>query len=481
MPAALCKKKFVIFALFLLWAIMPTAQTHADSGSIYSVHPVSRLIRRSDLSAPSAQTLIGPSTTGLFSTARGFAIDAFNAKIYWTQADMGFIGRANLSNGQNFELLSGVASTPGAIAIDVQHNRLFYALPTQGGIVRANLNGSNQVGIISGQAAPDHLALDIPAQHIYWTDPALHKIRRANFDGSNIVDVVNIGLNEQPMGLALDLVNRRIFWTDFALGTIKVASLSSIPANGLPIVSGLSSPTDVALDLGASIPKLYFVSKVNAVNQFFAFVTNLAKPDKGQEIGDAEQRSLLALDLPCSSFSLDSDGDAIPDCQDLCPSDGNKSTPLICGCGASEADRDQDSLPDCIDACPNTPSVLLPDTTPFCPQGPVLNPSTIISEPPLVIVRNRNATVLLQNFAAVTDNVSVNEAARRLAIKYDVRLQSKNTLSAELRAKTIKRNKIVYRNLAPATYSVKYRALINRNKRTVARTKFSPKAKFVIR
>ncbi len=52
---------------------------------------------------------------------------------------------------------------------------------------------------------------------------------------------------------------------------------------------------------------------------------------------------------------LDPDGDGVTGCEDLCPLDGAKSDPGICGCGVSDADSDSDGLVDCVDRCPNSP------------------------------------------------------------------------------------------------------------------------------
>ena len=49
----------------------------------------------------------------------------------------------------------------------------------------------------------------------------------------------------------------------------------------------------------------------------------------------------------------DSDGDGTPDSYDHCPIDPNKIEPGICGCGTPDTDTDGDTTPDCIDACPN--------------------------------------------------------------------------------------------------------------------------------
>ncbi|GJM24560.1 MAG: hypothetical protein DHS20C16_09750 [Phycisphaerae bacterium] len=52
---------------------------------------------------------------------------------------------------------------------------------------------------------------------------------------------------------------------------------------------------------------------------------------------------------------LDPDGDGVTGCDDLCPLDGEKSDPGVCGCGISDTDSDLDGFADCIDQCPASP------------------------------------------------------------------------------------------------------------------------------
>jgi MYXO-CTERM domain-containing protein len=48
-----------------------------------------------------------------------------------------------------------------------------------------------------------------------------------------------------------------------------------------------------------------------------------------------------------------SDSDDTPDCEDMCPMDGEKIEPGACGCNMPETDTDSDNTPDCDDLCPN--------------------------------------------------------------------------------------------------------------------------------
>jgi hypothetical protein len=52
----------------------------------------------------------------------------------------------------------------------------------------------------------------------------------------------------------------------------------------------------------------------------------------------------------------DSDGDGVPDCNDGCPNDPNKTEPGVCGCGVADTDTDGDGTEDCNDGCPNDPN-----------------------------------------------------------------------------------------------------------------------------
>ncbi len=58
----------------------------------------------------------------------------------------------------------------------------------------------------------------------------------------------------------------------------------------------------------------------------------------------------------CTDTSVDTDGDGVPDTEDRCPSDPNKTEPGICGCNVPETDTDGDRAPDCIDQYPDDPN-----------------------------------------------------------------------------------------------------------------------------
>jgi len=59
-----------------------------------------------------------------------------------------------------------------------------------------------------------------------------------------------------------------------------------------------------------------------------------------------------------NSCNTDTDGDGTPDCEDSCPTDGNKTEAGACGCGMIDTDTDGDGTPDCNDACPANPDLI---------------------------------------------------------------------------------------------------------------------------
>jgi hypothetical protein len=80
----------------------------------------------------------------------------------------------------------------------------------------------------------------------------------------------------------------------------------------------------------------------------------------------------------CPGFDdfADEDSDGVPDGCDNCPSDPDKTEPGICGCGASDVDSDGDSIADCDDICPGYDDSAdadadgVPDGCDNCPSDP---------------------------------------------------------------------------------------------------------------
>ena len=99
--------------------------------------------------------------------------------------------------------------------------------------------------------SPSAFAMGSPPK-MYWTDGGTEKIQRANLDGSGVEDLVT-GLSS-PRGIALDLGAGKMYWTDSDTGKIQRANLDGSGVEDL--VTGLSGPRGIALDLGAG--KMYW-------------------------------------------------------------------------------------------------------------------------------------------------------------------------------------------------------------------------------
>lgn len=136
---------------------------------------------------------------------------------------------------------------------------------------------------------PRGLALDLRERRMYWTEGGTQKLRSATLDGQDLRDVVvKTEVQEAPRDVAVDAEQRKVYWTALCCG-LRRADLngeneevvanaefaSGVTVNkdvlywadwmngrilrrspsGLeePIVTGLASPVDVALDAGSGM------------------------------------------------------------------------------------------------------------------------------------------------------------------------------------------------------------------------------------
>ena len=114
-----------------------------------------------------------------------------------------------------------------------------------------------------------------------------------------------------------------------------------------------------------------------------------------------------------------------------------------------------------------TDGLSMPGDLAFLPP-PILNPNTVIEDPPVAEVEGRNLTLTLQPFEGVTTEAGSQQgnlaAARsRETFRYDVRV-TPTTGGARARKLLTKRNEVTIRKLKPATYEARYRAIIYRKK-----------------
>ena len=114
---------------------------------------------------------------------------------------------------------------------------------------RNNCSGGLRVNV-SASLLPDQR--NAPMK-MYWTADGPNKIQRANLDGTEMEDLVT-GLSG-PRGLALDLGAGKMYWTAYWAGKIQRANLDGTEVEDL-VTSGLNGPHALALDPGAG--KMYW-------------------------------------------------------------------------------------------------------------------------------------------------------------------------------------------------------------------------------
>jgi Bacterial Ig domain/PASTA domain len=180
--------------------------------------------------------------------------------IYWADSwNAGVdpsIRRANLDGTDPTTVVSGIYCAFG-VEVDPVGRKLYWTC-TDDRVMRSNLDGTamETVLTVAGAplvASPQGIALDVANRTMYFANTAVGKIQRANFDGTMLTDLVT-GLSS-PHDVALDLTARKLYWT--AGASISRANLDGSVQQ--PVVTGLQYPTGLALDTEAG--KLYWTSR----------------------------------------------------------------------------------------------------------------------------------------------------------------------------------------------------------------------------
>lgn len=103
---------------------------------------------------------------------------------------------------------------------------------------------------------------------------------------------------------------------------------------------------------GSGLNRDATISHVSRNGLVIAFETRASDVVAANGNGGSNNSFVQHVYIAQHSCPLDTDGDGVPDCLDLCPSDLLKTQPGSCGCGQEETDEDNDLVPDCIDNCP---------------------------------------------------------------------------------------------------------------------------------
>jgi hypothetical protein len=193
----------------------------------------------------------------------GVALDIERDRIYWS--DLGdaehpsAVFSANRDGSDLQMLVSGPwLSEITGVAVDSQRESLYFTYVNplldslyNGGIARAGLDGSNVEPIVEGLVKPLGIAVDSQGGNLYWAharglgEKLDGAIEAADVEGQQHWTIL-AGL-EMPYGVALDLQGRDIYWTDMAAGKIQRTAMSGILPFFEDVVTGLNSPTAIAI------------------------------------------------------------------------------------------------------------------------------------------------------------------------------------------------------------------------------------------
>jgi len=159
----------------------------------------------------------------------------------------------------------------------------------------------------------------------------------------------------------------------------SLTSLSSISSEGsLSSISGSSESSQSSQSLFSSESSESSVSSESSLSSSSLSSSSSSKPAY-YIIAIAEFLSELR----------DPDGDGIAAPFDLCPNDGKKVDPGVCGCGIADVDGDGDGVMNCVDQCPGADDRLdadsdgIPnacDEEPEVPVQPPVGPTQIAHE-----------------------------------------------------------------------------------------------------
>lgn len=141
------------------------------------------------------------------------------------------------------DILTGL-KMPRGLALDLQEGRMYWAEDGTMKLRSATLDGQDLRDVIvktEVQEAPRDVAVDFTRRKVYWTALCCG-LRRANLDGS---DEEVVASAEFASGVAI--LNGSVFWADWMHGQIFRRDMGNSGTEE-PIVTGLASPVDVAVD-----------------------------------------------------------------------------------------------------------------------------------------------------------------------------------------------------------------------------------------
>jgi hypothetical protein len=110
--------------------------------------------------------------------------------------------------------------------------------------------------------------------------------------------------------------------------------------------AGLDADADLNHVSGTGFTVSYHTRATDAVSE------TAAQGGVGPTCGGSRCQQVYLAQNACPT---DTDGDLVPDCADLCPTDVNKTQGGQCGCGFADTDTDSDFTADCVETCDTDP------------------------------------------------------------------------------------------------------------------------------
>lgn len=435
--------------------------------------------------------------------ATGLALDAARQQVYWTNPVTGTISRCSFTPFSPIEVvLPSGASNALAVDLDVRAQKIYWT-QTNGAVTRSNYNGSNlePFDFVAGQkSAPFGIALERTLGQVFYSFPVSLAVGFIGVKSTNLLTPRStFGVTQESHSINHLVVDPhpggRVYWTHSLQGAV-----SSSFKNGTDeqlIVDGTSSR---GIDL------------LLRCDSFSPDTDGDGTPDCLEQCALDPAKSVPGV-CGCGVTDDDTDSDGVPDCFDQCPSDLNKSAPGVCGCGLQDIDSDTDGILDCSDLCPSDqnksdPGVcgcggfenLRTATQLTCDDAPLLDENTKITEGPQVFITfdadgNPVVRIVFARFAAarsirllkrrtrgpalLSAVLAASSKLKKLSLRYDARLRVQGAAKDYARY-LVKRNELTLRNLKPGSYSVRYRALGNRDGKSVIRSNFSPLSFFTV-
>jgi len=215
-------------------------------------------LRRTDTDGAAPKTLVD---TGY--GLRSIQVDADAGKVYWCDAQLGTISRANLNGSDKEDLITGIPF-PSVLRIDPVNKKMYWGDQVSYEIRRANLDGTENELVLQTNFHRG-LAIDNRFNKIYWsTSISMYRgeIKRCDLDGTHIETVVTSQLPEfKPAAIALDTARERIYWTDYVVDVVQSATLDGEDVQYLYVAPANWNPEGIALDRAGE--KIYWGQTVS--------------------------------------------------------------------------------------------------------------------------------------------------------------------------------------------------------------------------